>query len=66
MSGGVPLGSALGLLMFVTNVNDLPNETESYLNMLADNAKIMKGLGCDSNYKILQRNLHKLQQWSDG
>lgn len=45
----------LGLLLFLTNVNDLPNESESYLIMLTDDAKIMREVRINRDCEILQR-----------
>lgn len=44
----------LGPLLFLMNADGLPDETESYMNMFADDARINKEVRSNRECNILQ------------
>ena len=45
-------------------INDLPENVKSYMNMFADDAKIMKHIVNEDSCRELQEDLEKIHQWS--
>ena len=64
VESGVPQGSVLAPLMFLIYVNDLPDGVSSYMNMFADDAKIMRQVRNLEDCQELQKDLDKLNDWS--
>ena len=61
---GVPQGSVLAPIMFLIYVNDMPEGINSYINMFADDAKLMKRIISEDSCRELQCDLDKLYDWS--
>jgi len=62
---GIPQGSVLGPLLFLTFVNELPEWITSSMLMFADDTKIWTKIDkVDDNY-TLQADLDKLVRWSE-
>ena len=64
VTSGVPQGSVLALLMFLIYVNDLPEGLSSYINLFADDVKLLRKVNSQEDYKKLQ-DLNKIQEWSE-
>ena len=64
VSSGVPQGSVLGPIMFLLYVNDMPIGINSYMNMFADDAKIMRKVKTLEDCNKLQEDLDKIYEWS--
>ena len=65
VTSGVPQGSVIGPLMFVLYINDLPDKIESPIYLFADDTKIFKIINTQEDQKALQRDLVKLQTWTE-
>ena len=64
VTSGVPQGSVLGPVMFGIYVNDLGEGVESYINLFADDAKLMRKVETEEDCKKLQDDLGKVEEWS--
>ena len=60
VSSGVPQGSVLGPVLFITYVNDLP---EVILWMFADDTKIYRTISSNEDSILLQSDLHSIMRW---
>ena len=59
---GIPQGSILGPVLFTVFINDLPDNIESTCKVFADDTKIYN---TPRNNAIIQRDLCKLEDWSN-
>ena len=64
VTSGVPQGSVLGPLLFLIYINDLPEGIKSFMNMFADDAKLMKRIVSLKCCEELQDDLNKLAEWT--
>ena len=64
VTSGVPQGSVLGPLLFLIYINDLPEGIKSFINMFADDAKLMKKISSIKCCEELQEDLNKLAEWT--
>ena len=64
VTSGVPQGSVLGPIMFLIYVNDMPMGVNSYMNMSADDAKIMRRIRNVEDCDELQEDLNRIYNWS--
>ena len=65
VTSGVPQGTVLGPLLFVIYVNDMPGEVRSSLKMFADDTKLYRSVGRESDNGVLQEDLDSLVEWSE-
>ena len=61
VTSGIPQGSILGPILFITYINDLPECLESICKIFADDTKLY---GPSSQHDKLQRDLLRLLEWS--
>ena len=59
---GIPQGSILGPVLFTVFINDLPDLLETTCKIFADDTKLYDKA---SNHAVIQRDLDKLQEWSN-
>lgn len=63
---GVPQGSVLGPLLFVTYINDLSSIFSNNVisNLFADDAKLYSEIKCENDITDFQNNLDCLSEWA--
>jgi hypothetical protein len=61
---GVPQGTVLGPLLFLTFINDMPSWTKnSYTKLFADDTLLFRTIKTKNDAKLLQNDLSALEQW---
>ena len=64
VTSGVPQGSALGPLLFLIYINDLPDSVEhSTTRLFADDCLLYRHIRSDQDCTNLQEDLDRLQEW---
>ncbi len=63
VTSGVPQGTVLGPLLFLTFINDLPEETSSDARLFADDCLLYREIKTSADTEILQRDLTALERW---
>ena len=61
---GVPQGSAIGPLLFLLFINDIPNEIKCNIQLFADGAKIFKTVKNEEDHQDLVKDLDNLENWA--
>ena len=64
VTSGVPQGSVLAPVMFAIYINDMTEGITSYMNLFADDAKIMRRIANEGDCETLNQDLEKIKDWS--
>ena len=64
VTSGVPQGTVLGPLLFLSFINDLPSGITSHLRLFADDCLMYRPINNISDSQLLQEDLDRLHQWS--
>ena len=65
VDSGVPKGTALGPLLFLLHINDLPQVVSSQVRLFADDCLLYRGIRCREDQLALQRDLTTHSKWGD-
>ena len=60
---GVPQGTVLGPLLFLTFINDMPEVTSSDIRLFADDSLLYRRITSGRDTEILQQDLAALERW---
>ena len=61
---GVPQGTALGPLLFLCYINDLPSYVKSTVKLYADDVVLYRAIHSDADHDILREDLLALTEWA--
>ena len=64
VESGVPQGTVLGPLLFLTFINDLPDAVQSQVRLFADDCLLYRVIRRPEDQLILQRDLDSLEEWT--
>ena len=66
VTSGVPQGTVLGPLLFLSYINDLPDVVNSsHTKLFADDCLLFKSITTARDQQLLQSDLTSLEQWED-
>ena len=60
---GVPQGTVLGPLLFLTYINDLPNNINSSIRLFADDCVLYREIKNEIDSQELQKDINSLMKW---
>ena len=64
VTSGIPQGSVLGLILFLTHINTIAETIKSEILLFAEDAKLFRRIDSSEDKKILQDELKCLENWS--
>ena len=63
VKSGIPQGSAIGPILFLIYINDLPEEVKANVRLFADGTIIHMTMTSENDASSLQQDLHRLASW---
>ena len=63
MDSGIPQGTALGPLLFLCHINDLPDAVKSTVRLFAVDCLLYRSIRNRDDHLALERNLRQLETW---
>lgn len=63
MTGGVAQRSVLTPIILQIQANDMPEDLNNYMNLFADDAKIMKLIKDGNDRAEIEKDIHKIRAW---
>ena len=64
VKSGVPQGSAIGPLLFLLFIHDMPNEIKYNIQLFADEANIFKTVKNEEDHRDLAKELDNRENWA--
>ena len=64
VTSGVPQGSVLAPIMFQIYINDMQEGLNSYINLFAHDAKLLRVIKSQADCMEIQRDIDKIHEWS--
>ena len=64
VESGVPQGTVLGPLMFLCDINDLPDVVRSQVRLFADDCLLYRQIKSNEDHVLLQKDLTELEIWA--
>ena len=65
VGSGVPQGTVLGPILFLSYINDLQSSVSSDVGLFADDCLLYRAIKSKDDQKKLQEDLTKLERWAD-
>lgn len=64
VQSGVLQGSVLAPIMFAIDVNDMDEAVNGYMNLFADDAKLLRSVQSEEDCETLQGDLDRIWGWN--
>ena len=65
VDSGVPQGTVLGPILFLSHINDLPSSGSSQVSLFADDCLLYREINTFKDHLTLQQDLKQLEVWAD-